>query len=531
MMTSIEAVREGRSRGVEAFESVTKRLGATRSAAKDLSDHLSRFADLAAEDGAALLTTVVDAAETLGDAIEQWMDETQSAGLKQHGRQAARAISAIRSQCRQLGAIASITEITAGSASAELLVSYVGSLRHVAGALTAGAQDVERTLVMLERSSEEGFQRIADVKPALVDVIDSLRLCSDNEARVASDLLVDARQNAENAAGSAADEAKAAMARLIVGMQYSDEFNQRIEHVERLSEEAATAGIAALIGHQLQALAEDGASVLTTIEAALKDLRSVSDLSTSFIEQKGSAGATFALQAEEHALTSAISAHEKIAPALAAVDANRELVRERIGTTKESFTSLAANIEEIRLAAFNATLVSTRTGQSRGPLSVLADAVREGVSEASENLQSCDTALHAIATAHESKALVCIMDAARDFNRRVEACRAACATADRSLSEIDAIRGDVETAADRVRTEIAAASAAMADVVQTLDSLRSAGQHLSETNSKGPPDQEALARAWESYTMPRERQVHEAVFGPMEAGADADVAADGMEFF
>lgn len=494
----LSSVRTARQFGVETFASIAERLSETRGAAEALADQLAAIGEQTRSDGTRGADLLRLAAQ-LKDEIEAW----RPGGDDAEGpvAEAIRALASVETQSHQLLSIASLTEITASAMHAQMMLSYVADLRAVAQALGEGATAVSQTLAKLQKSAASRLTDITDIADALDPILAQLR----DQAPTGGDELAAVGGASERAAAEAERRARENVRRLIEGMQFSDAFSQRLEHVEAMLQDPAGGALEALAAAQLAATADEGAALAVGLTAVLEDLERVAQSVESFAQDGGGARAAAAVSEQRDELLAAVAAYEALAPRLLQADQSAEELAADVGATGAVLQKLVARVEEIQLAAVNAELFSSRLGGARGPLSVLASAVRDTVTGSTDSIAGARTVLDRLHQQFGVDAQAPMTAAMRALDQEIAAIRRSVSHHDQSLRELAEIKNRVREAAVRMTANTGASRAQIGrigDLMRELEAL------ASSASGAGAPDEDALDRAWALYTMAAEREVH-----------------------
>lgn len=531
----LESIRSNRGQGVSAFERAVDRLSATRSTAARLIDVLSETAGAAGETGTGNVHAMVEAGDALAEEIDAWTRGFDLVGLKRECAVARGAVGQVFEESRRLAAIASMTEITASALSVEAFFHYLGNLRGMAEALGAESSSVAELLSRLHNEGETTSKRLGSAAATLRAAMDDLRHRTRDGAEEAAALKGGVRRDADAARAQVLEAARSAMGKLIEGVQFSDAFNQRGEHVEQILTGISGPSAVALAAAQLRDLSDDGRGACDRLAKTLSTLSASSRRAVAAFADDASGGARLARAAatERSTLKTAFASYESIAPVVRDARAMAEANARRAGEITKRFDALVASADEIKLSATNAGIAATRTGRASGPLSVLAEAVRESVLTSGAEIRACRGSLVTLQTLFSLESIEAMIATADSFERSIAACRDRRAQNDHA-QDCDA-EATLRDAADALARECSETAAAIAPIAPVLETLGALARDLGAVSDGAPIDASGLAAALPLYTMERERETHRRLTGESAPAPEADAGAGeddlDIEFF
>ncbi|AMY70952.1 hypothetical protein [Frigidibacter mobilis] len=516
-----------------AFETLADRLGDVQRGVGGL---LRQTADLSAllnadSGGPDPAAAVLSAARGLIDLLG--MDAPVAAGYGAAAAEARDSLSRIDGEARALGAVSSLTLITARSLNAPGLEDYIRTLRGFIEGLAADARALDAGVCAVTDSRLEARDAAALALRALnqsVIALDAGGPSAETTARETAALRTRLAAQARDAADIARRETKA----LIAGVQFADEFAQRLAHVEAIMDDGAP-GTAALAAVQISALAEDAEAVCDVAARALDRLDALgAELRAGFGEGGGEGPVAAAVRARRAAMQAAQSREAEMVAALDKVAAAADAISASIGAAESRFAGLGRSAASIKHAAINATLLTARSGPARAALGVLAEAVHASAVVAGRQSVVCRRAIGNLSEGFDSARVAATVASAAEFRAAMATCASALDTADAALSNLTKMRDRAAEAAAVLVEAVRRCRSAVERVRATQSDLRAmAGASAPAAERE---DLSTLGRFEELYTMERERAVHRLLTGsaapPIDAPAklSAEDAADSILF-
>jgi len=516
-----------------AFEALADRLGDVQ---RGVSGLLRQTADLAAllqaeGDAPDPAAAVLGAARGLIDLLAT--DAPAAAGYGAAAAEARDALSRIDGEARALGAVSSLTLITARSLNAPGLEDYIRTLRGFIEGLAADARALDEGVCAVTDSRLDAREAAALALRALnqsVDVLDASGPSAEATARETAALRAQLAAEARDAADIARRETKA----LIAGVQFADEFAQRLAHVETIVEDGGP-GTRALAAAQISALAEDAESVCDAAVEALDRLDLLgAELRAGFGEGGGEGPVAAAVRARRATMEAAQSREAEMVAALDKVAAAADAISISIGAAESRFAGLGRSASSIKHAAINATLLTARSGPARAALGVLAEAVHASAVVAGRQSVACRRAIGNLSEGFDSARVAATVASAAEFRAAMATCASALDAADAALSSLKQMRDSAAEAAAVLVEAVRRCRSAVSRVRATQGDLRAMAG--TSAPASGMEDLTALGRFEPLYSMERERAVHRALIGSFAPLADAPAkqsaedAADSILF-
>ncbi len=527
-----DRIEAHRREAVAAFATVAERLRLVHAASNKMVAALNALAALCGEsDGSDPLTPLRDGMGALLIAVRDLGGEEQRRSLKADVARARSSLDDLRRQGQQLSGVSSLTALAAKSMGVEGLDDYVASLRDSSSTLRDGAVGVAVGLDEI-LGSQQSAAAEADKATALLEgtigAIDAGEAARrDQTAREREE-----RRRIEALSLKAGASMKAGVKALVAGIQFSDEFSQRMEHiVEIIGRSAETPALVGLAAAQLRALAEDTEHAVDASLAALSEIAGAAE--TAAREQAAAmehGGAADLVATRRETFSAVQKTIAQIAPALDMARASLAAVRERVAAALLRFRKLDAEAALLNLSAINATLLTWRTGSARAAFSVLAGSVRETAHETERLVAACRDSFGAIERTMNEADPAAVDEAAARLRAEAAAFERIGATLEGELSSIRASSQETIAAHQAVSGSVQAAKAALETVRRLGRQIGDAAELLATTDDPGAVPEALRAELLALYTMSRERDVQARHFGDREQGGAARQDLDSVFF-
>jgi hypothetical protein len=542
--TRLDRLTRCRDVGVAAFGKVAARLEATNTSATALIGQLKDLerCSLEADDARDPLAEVSMTLRQLTAILANLGAASQDNSLADAQRQGQSALDGLHRESIKLMAISAITLINSRSIGGVDLGDYVKSLRMMATALQEGAAAVSSGLVRIGQAQDQVAATASTACQTLAQA-DSAIDISQNGQAMQSRQVAEARsamiQLTVRLAKAVTDDVQV----LMVGIQFSDAYAQRIEHIcammdrlDRTGSPDERTAIETLMAAQIWHLAQESDEAVARSCQALERIATMAtQVRAAFGSSRdGTDGAAQShLQHRRAALDQVVQSSHLIEPAIAAANAAANSVGRDAQAAVSRFADLTRTTEAMTLSAFNAGLITSRGGTARAALSVLALAVHESVDACGRQIKRCQSALKMISTVRADAGTSEIGAAAAEFAARIDACVNSLSETETTLARIARLRDSSSATGE---TLLAATAATTSEVVYVLDAskdLRDLAHELCDNPAQARingvlPDQ--LADIQATYTMDRERVIHDQLFG-IAARAPVTPVAESVDDF
>lgn len=515
MASTPEFVRACRVDSVAAFAAAVERLSDVTAGVGGLGRELRGLADVLAADGtdAAGAQEIQAALSALSDAAEAALRTHAEAGSTAALRALRAVADAIAAEARQLSAVASMTSVTSGSLGASGLEAYVEGLRASAASLADHGKALERA-VDDAASAERAWLAATTAAAALVDAT-ATRLATDRRPAEAAARSAAARAELSTAAADIPVAAARETNALIVAMQASDSFSQRLEHVEHMLaiRDGRENALAALAAAQLDALRDDAAALCADTFATLNRL---GDVGARALERFAAAGdgadggaVDEILRARRTAMEETAAAGRAMRGMLDSAAAAANAIRNRIADVEAEVLGIGRAAEGIAISAMNAILLTARSGASRAAFTPLSAAVRESADVFSARANDCRRNLAALSLGFGEARFEALEARSRALEASFDSSERGLSESEAAQEEVARLREGAAAAASQLLDAIAHGARAFERVRATTDRLREIAARIAPT--AGAAQAERLTDIYALYTMDREREVHDAL--------------------
>lgn len=502
------------------FELLTAVLGKVHQTLVGIGGDFGRLTKLVDEVGTArgvscaLRTTCMSLADHLATAHSAISSPELAHALKD----GLAAVESLQRECRQLSAIASMTRVTGHSVNIDAIEDYIVTLRGMIQRLATTTLAVQDGLGSMDIAVKQAAGQLGDAANCARMAIDGRE---DGEAPPEMDgiggtvLQLSERLRASTLSNTGV---------LMNGIQFSDAFAQRLEHIEViLNAVEAEPLAAALAAAQITALVDDSLEMLSHTRGALEQLGAVGQSAADSLAGDMGAQAAQMLDVWRTELADAHQIERLVGPALTAAMSAVGNIDTAITTARQNFETLSATALDVSLATVNAGLLAMRSGAAKAAMDVLSTTVRESAHACSELNSRCRTRFATIDN-HTQNA---------DFSQltaQAEKLSALIAKADKDLELASEMFARLESMQNTAGQSAVALQKAVQEGLMVLDGLpgliSATASHAPKVASTimPPNGAEVLQRFDSLYTMVREREIHASLVGTASP-ADADVGA------
>jgi hypothetical protein len=431
--------------------------------------------------------------------------DTMAARLSQ-ANQARSVLESLRGRAVALRAIASLSKLTARSMGSDRFDDYTENLGNRSTDLGKTAERVRETL-------SEVTDHISSAGIAAQDAVDALDVLlgaiADRSDAPPSPEAQGARLTGlADAARALRDRLWSDLNGLVSLMQFSDAFRQRMEHVETL---ARRAELSAITRAQLEALAADTQAAILETQDRVGRLSALATEAAGHFHEDGMAADALREASLQHAaLDTAVQQAASVSRAANVVREGAEVLQRSMQVAREALSTLQDQSEDIGLSAINSLLLARGDERTSRAMSNLAAAVGEHARNTSAELATCKSLMEQLTTGSDTMATAVVAHA--------EALEGILDGARRDLQAEDARAASRQAGESTALQSVKDLESALADATRALDALRPVPDRLKaraqDLGAPGAvPDRAAADAVRAIYTMQRERDVHDAVFG------------------
>lgn len=436
------------------------------------------------------------------------------------------ALDEIGVRTRMLDAVANLTLVTAQSLNVPGFHDYVATLRELSASVGRTVGRLDAVVLALRARRVAAGALLGTAQGRLAGV--AARMADLHGQQAASARLVaHSRQQAADQALRLPAVAAHETDTLVRAMQFADAVAQRLDHLGTILAHESGAGARALARAQAEALVADAGRVAQDVTASIAAIRAAAGDAARLLAADGGAEAEGLAQGLElgrrmldRLLAEAGVAMDAISQAAAEVSPLQALAADAVA----EFAGVDQATAMIRLAAFNAALLSLAGGAGREAMNVLSVEVRDQAQACAVAAGRCSAAIASLSQAQD-------MAAFAGVGARMEALRQAI---DRTATALEgATAAGAEVAALRRTTveglhHLDQAGAVALDAVARIRAATEGLVALAATwPRQAPPGVGDLAALMPIYTMEAERVVHRRLFGLPEEVPPPPLAATG----
>ncbi|WP_410218024.1 hypothetical protein [Paracoccus sp. (in: a-proteobacteria)] len=419
------------------------------------------------------------------------------------------AAETLRLECRQLRAIASMTRVAGRAANVEGIEAYIVSLRTM-------IQRLEDTSQVMR----EGLRSVATAVTGAATYLADASLCARRalEPRHAVRASVDLQELSSvtgmlmTRLGTSTQDNTGV---LMNGIQFSDAFAQRLQHVEIILDAAqGRAGPQRLASAQLAALCLDAEMLLKSTQAALQNLGTDGQSAARALAGDIGGQAAGVLADWQSELDDGQTLDGLVTPALRGAMATVEAIDAAMEASARHLETLSATAQEVRLAAVNSGLLARRSGSGSGKtaMAVLSTTVQERAQVCSGLNLRCRSSFRTITELTGQAGFALLAREAEGLTLHIARARDDLARVSDLFSELDRLKQAAEDSALRLQHAVDRGLG----VLSGLPALVARIGHLAIPPAgevSGMPDPAELEVFRNLYTMDREREVHAQLIG------------------
>lgn len=491
----------------QRFEQLTEVLGGVHGALTDIAADAERLGGLVQEVGAArsdagsLRKSCIELVDRLGRAhaalASDRLPKALARGLD--------AVGEMRSECRQLRAVASMTRVAGRSANIDGIEDYIGSLRKMIQRLEDTTVVVHEGLSRINSSTRDAASLLGDASQCARAALDRQR---DAAPEGGDDLLPVMSALAARLAASTSRNTGV----LMNGIQFSDAFAQRLQHVEAIIDAAGDRPAPAVLASaQLRALRADADVLIAETRAALQSLAADGRSAAQALAGDIGGKAAGMLAGWHRELDDGRQLDLLVTPALRSAVSAVTAIEVAMEGAARDLATLATTAQEVRLAAINSGLLARRSGNGKTAMAVLSATVQERAHACSTLNLRC----------RDSFAVISQQTTGADFAqlaRQADALGIQLARAKADLSRATALLSQLEDL--KVAAQAGAADLqrgveqGLAVLCGLPDLVRQIGSRAGSTQRPLSDAERAEIDAFaDLYTMEREREIHAEVAG------------------
>ncbi|WP_182912895.1 hypothetical protein [Paracoccus onubensis] len=423
------------------------------------------------------------------------------------------AVETLRRECRQLNAIASMTRVTGYSVNIEAIEDYIVTLRGMIQRLSHTTTAVHEGLSSIGLAVRQATAQLGTAASCARRAID--QQAGDQAAPAMEEIcgaaIILAEQLRENTQVNTGI--------LMTGIQFSDAFAQRLDHIETILTAAETKPSAAVLATaQISALVSDATRMLSATRDALEQLGTVGQSAVRALTGDTGAQATKLLAVWRAELDDGHQIEQLVAPALnGAMDAVQN-INSSIADARENLETLSSTALEVSLATVNAGLLARRSGSAKSAMDVLSTTVRERAHACNELNGRCRTNFGRIDEITQNADFGRLTADAGHLSELIARADADLVLAAEMFSRLEALQEAAHKAALTLQHSVDEGLHALSGLPELISRIATYAPRVG-ARQLSPDDAAALAPFAAIYTMDREREVHAELVGSLPPAA------------
>lgn len=495
----------------ERFERLTEVLVQVRKSLSEIAEDTDRLASLISEieiarDGSDELQTACHRLSHLLTGTRQALatsDLTEAIAEGLYGTET------LERECRHLRAIASMTRVTGHSVRIEAIEEYILNLREMIQSLGISTFKVQNGLLSVRSAIGCATELLGDA---------ALRA----ERAIVAECVggpPDTTNSIENVAKSLSAQLRESMSAntqiFMKGIQFSDAFAQRLQHVEIILAEGANIPAASTLGRaQISAMATDARTVLTTTQEALEQLRSVGQSAAAALAGDTGEQASRLLTAWREELSGGQHIERMVAPRLEEAKSAVTSIEDAVDAAKDNLETLSMTALDVTLATVNAGLLARRSGSAKAAMDVLSVTVRERADACSEMNAICRASFADIERLIREADFSQLGTSIRELHDLLFQGSENLNVAAEMFQRLESMRYRTEQGAIALQHSVDKGLEALASIPDLIDRIDAGVSVFAGTSQVVTAEDAAKLRQFEYlYTMDSEREVHAALVG------------------
>lgn len=423
-----------------------------------------------------------------------------------NGMEATRAMGL---ECRQLRAIASMTRVAGCAANIDGVETYIANLR-------AMIQRLEETSGVMQ----DGLRSISTAVQDASSYLNHASICARDALAQRTVADADTRgdpQDLSAVTGALIARLGASIRNntgiLMNGIQFSDAFAQRLEHVVEILDAArGRSGPRVLASAQLAALCADAETLLATTRAALQNLGADGQSAAQALSGDIGGRAAEVLADWRAELDDGQTLDRLVTPALRSAVTTVATIDTAMSVSARDLATLSDTALEVRLAAVNARLLAGRAGGGKTAMALLSGTVQEKAQICSGLNQRCRDSFESISALMEQAGFTQLAQQSEGLSRHIEQAHADLTRVADLFSELERLKNaagngavKLQEALDRGLALLSALPGLITDIASHVGPDMPSGLNMAQR-----AELEEFANC---YTMEREREIHAEVTG------------------
>lgn len=423
------------------------------------------------------------------------------------------AVETLRRECRQLNAIASMTRVTGNSVNIESIEDYIVTLRGMIERLSDTTTSVHDDLCSIGSAVRQATGQLGSAASCAQRAIGART--KEQQVPEVTDVCGAAAEMAEQLREST----QANTTVLMTGIQFSDAFAQRLEHIQTIlitAEELPQA--AALAAAQIAALVSDASNMLLITRDALEQLGEVGQSAARSLSSDTGEKAASLLAAWRAELADGQKVERLVGPALDGAMGAVGNISSSIADARDNLETLSSTALEVSLATVNAGLLARRSGSAKSAMDVLSTTVRERAHACNELNHRCRKSFGRIEDITSDADFSRLTVEAAHLSELIARGGADLVLAAEMFSRLEKLQTEAHRAAITLKCSVDEGLAALSGLPDLISSLATQAPASCATKLSSS-DAAVLFPCAQIYTMEREREVHAELLGTAQSVA------------
>lgn len=510
-----------RQTGIDVLGGLSDRLAQLRDLLAAVSGTFFALANLGAGQVDGLdFKQIAELLLSICDQLDGWGSEAVNTDALEQLARSGYALRSLEQQVKQFRLIASLTAIRVAESGTDGMNDFVDEIRAVPEMIQGSVHKVQDAVKGLTRGQ-------AAAQTTSAQAATTLRQSQAHLAEAMAPLetlrpaMTAAKTRIRDGATRFAGEAHGETSELINAFQFSDFWAQRLQHIEAMLLQADALGtpVFAIAAAQLKGLADDGHQVVTQLRNVFARLNGLADRAGQVFQREGTI-AKDTLAVLRDALARIMQAHTAARPV---IQRSTDTVIDMVAQARAAEASLLSLLElslVIDLAAVNARVKTSRVGDAQAAFNVLSTSVMETARLCRNRIDDCKAAVTIISQMHGDESAQRMLATTIEL----ESALADCAQALSNIESADAnLAASCQEVANLVMAQtklLGQCGPGLAQFATLLGDVSALSASLAKRHHGNLENSAALQSIYDSYSMRREREIHNALLGEPIAAAE-----------
>ncbi len=509
-----------RDGGIDALAGMSENLGSLRSLLSGLSTQFSSLVEISsAADSAFDDLKVTESLVHICTLLDRWSDERAQAAILNHFSDASEALESLDKQAKMFRSVASLTAIQVAESEAIGILGFVKDLRQVSNRIQLSVVEVRTAMKGLRGGQKDAQKKTFEAAGILREARLGFATATEPVTKMLPKVQA-ARDRIQRGASTFAAETHREMLELITAFQFSDFIAQRMEHVVAMlamnSDENGE--VEAVAKAQLSALASDGNGVVSGLRAGLGRLERLTDRAQRIFDDDG--GVTRQLFTAQRAALALLQAARKVArPAIDSATATALEMSIQVKLVDESLLALRETSNIIDLAAINARLKTSHTRVSQAAFAVLSTSVMQTAQTSRKQIEDCKIAVTEISKAQGGELSRQMITTANTLESRMADCEASLGQTESADAALNEARMAVSQSVEQLVDVLALCGPFVRQLAKIMSDIGALSKEMRQGDAAILANIPLLDRIYDSYTISREREVHDRLMGREQTAA------------